>query len=401
MSAVRGATKDPGVAPRGQIALAALAPDPNPRGVIDTRNATARLTGIGTALPPNRASQAEITRFLSRVARAQPDADPRLPRYVDALAGRSGIDARYSVLADYTREDPRDFEFYPQAWSLEPFPSTADRMAEYREHAVPLAEAAARAALADAGTEPGAITHLVMTTCTGFFAPGPDVALVDRLGLRPEAQRTQIGFMGCYAGVTGLRTAQQIVLSDPGARVLLVSVELCSLHYQRTPDVETLVCNLLFGDGASAAVIDAAGEGPTLLAARSHLARDTREQMGWQVGDHGFVMHLGEEVPAALKESSGPFVDALCAQAGFRVEDVTGWALHPGGRRIVEAIGSRFELAPEMLAPALGVLRRVGNLSSATVLFVLQDLLRGGWRGPGLALAFGPGLTMEGVALRA
>lgn len=312
---------------------------------------------------------------------------------------RSGIEARHSVLPDYTAASPADFTFYPPTWAMEPFPTTAQRMAVYEREAVPLAEAAARAALLDAGLAPDAVTHLVVTTCTGFFAPGPDVRLTQRLGLPAHVHRAQIGFMGCFAGVTGLRAAHQIVRGDPTARVLLVAVELCTLHFQRTPDLETLVANVLFGDGAAAAVLSAEGAGPRVLAARSALADDTLDQMGWQVGDHGFVMRLSDEVPTHLQDAVGPFVQGLLQEAGLTRRQVAGWAIHPGGRRVVEAVGAGLELAPEDLAPSLDVLRRNGNLSSATVLFVLDALRRAPRPGATLALAFGPGLTMEGLAL--
>lgn len=358
-----------------------------------------RLVGIGTARPPYLTDQATIARFLAQAGAAQPGAGPRFGRYVEAFVRRSGIDTRGSVLADYTQSNPADFTFFPPSWRLDPFPTTAQRMAVYAREAVPLAEAAARAALADAGLAPQAVTHLVVTTCTGFFAPGPDVRLTQALGLSPHVHRAQIGFMGCFAGITGLRVADQIVRGDPGARVLLVAVELCSLHYQRTPDVETLVANMLFADGASAAVLAAEGYGPRVLAARSGLAHDTLDQMGWQVGDHGFVMRLSEDVPDHLRGAVRPFVQALLQDAGVEEAEVGAWAIHPGGRRVVEAVGAGLGLGPEALEASLGVLRAHGNMSSATILFVLDALRRARRPGPTLALAFGPGLTMEGLAL--
>jgi len=380
------------------IFLAVGAPASNFCRITD-HNPHPRIVGLGTALPPHCATQAHIARFFSRVAQAQGGASARWLRYIEAIARRSGIDARYSVLADYSQAEAEDFDFYPKNWALQPFPSTAQRMKVYEQEALPLAEQAAGRALTQSGLRAADITHLIITTCTGFFAPGPDVLLGQRLGLRADVQRLQLGFMGCYAGVTGLRTAAQILRADPQARVMMVSVELCSLHFQRALEVPTLVSNFLFGDGAGAAVLSCEGSGPQIRAARTALAGDTIDQMGWRIGDHGFEMQLSEKVPAHLQREVGPFVEDLSQAAGFSPQEVKGWAIHPGGRRVVESVGKAQRLAPSDLAASLGVLRRVGNVSSATVLFVLQALVQDGWRGPGLALAFGPGLTMEGLAL--
>jgi alpha-pyrone synthase len=361
----------------------------------------ARIAGIGTALPPHRADIADITRFLTRVAEAQPEATPRFIRYVSALARRAGIGARHSVLKDYLQADCEGFEFYPKNWKLDPFPTTADRMRVYRESAVPLAERAAVAALQQADIAPDEITHLIVTTCTGFFAPGPDIQLIQRLGLKNSVQRSQIGFLGCYAGITGLRTAHQLIAGNPSARVLLVSVELCSLHYQRIIDVQTLVANILFGDGAAAVVLSAEHEGPQIVGSQTSLAPSTEGEMGWHIGDHGFVMTLGERVPEHLEGGVQPFVQGLADSAGVQIQDVQGWAIHPGSRHVVEAVGRGLGLQAADLETSLGVLDKIGNVSSATVLFVLEALIQSGWRGPGMALAFGPGLTMEGVALHA
>ena len=353
------------------------------------------LWGLGSALPAHRVTQGETALFFSRVARSQPGCPPKFHRYAAALARRSGICSRHSVLGDYVLRDPEGFTFFPKNWALEPFPTTAARMAQYEIHSVDLAEQAARVAVADAAVDPSRITHLVMTTCTGFFAPGPDVALTERLGLPRHVKRAQVGFMGCYAGVNGIRLADQIVRGEPSACVLLVAVELCSLHFQRTPNFETLVPNLLFADGASAAVFGRGGAPRArVVATRSELSPDSSSLMGWKVGDHGFVMNLSDRVPRCLGTAVPPFVRALRPQG-----DISGWAVHPGGKRILEAVGDALQLDEDALDASFGVLRDAGNLSSATILFVLERQLAKGRAGLHVALAFGPGLTMEGVAL--
>jgi predicted naringenin-chalcone synthase len=250
------------------------------------------------------------------------------------------------------------------------------------------------------------VTHLVISTCTGFFAPGPDVELGFALGLREDVQRTVIGFMGCYAGLNAIRTADQIVRSDPAhATVLHVSVELCSLHFQREPTVKMLIANSLFGDGAAAAVYRADSKTSrglaTIRGTASHVEANTLDRMRWEIGDHGFVMNLGADIPQHLERGAAPFVRRLLEAS--RVSDresVIGYAIHPGGRRILEAVTRGLSLPTDAAGSAFDVLRELGNMSSATILFVLErELARVARPGHVLALGFGPGLTIEGVTL--
>lgn len=358
------------------------------------------LRGLGAAVPSHRATKEDTERFLVRAAGAQEGCTPRLLRTISSMAETCGVAARHSVLPDYTATSPEDFAFFPDNWRLEPFPSTAKRMAIYRDEAAPLAVRAAAEALADADIAPASVTHLVLSTCTGFFAPGPELLLASALGLSPNVQRTIVGFMGCYAGINALRVADQIVRSDPSAVVLQVAVELCTLHYQRDPKLSTAIANLLFGDGAAAAVYTGSGRGYGRVAAtRSAIAAGTADQMRWDIGDHGFVMHLGSKVPRSIRAHAAPFIRDL-ADAGPPREGRIGWAVHPGGRRIVEAVAESMDLAQSDVASSFDVLRDYGNLSSATVFFVLKrELAR---RRPGdriLMLGFGPGLTMEGASI--
>jgi alpha-pyrone synthase len=293
---------------------------------------------------------------------------------------------------------------FPPNWQLEPFPSTARRMEIYEKASVDLAEQAARGALAEAGIDPSEVTHLVICTCTGFFAPGPDILLARRLGLRPTVARSILGFMGCYAGFNGMRSADQIVRSQPRAVVLHVCVELCTLHFQKKASPDLLIANCLFSDGCAAAVYAAPGRGgkPLALVAgnHSHVEGDSLDQMTWHIGDTGFEMRLSVQVPRTLGRQAAPFVEALLDRASLARKDVASWAVHPGGRKIVEALAAPLDLGEEDLAPSYGVLNDYGNMSSATIYFVLDRRLRdGGPAGPVVALGFGPGLTMEGAVL--
>jgi len=362
------------------------------------------LWGLGTAVPATRVTQAQAASFMARsLAR---DGGPSRERAIHRMAERSGIRARHTVLADFAEDDPARFTFFPNSRDLEPFPTTADRLEVFERDAVPLAAAAARRALADAAVAPEAVTHLVVTTCTGFYAPGPDQDLLTALGLRSDVKRTLIGFMGCYAGFNGLRAADDIVRAHPEAIVLQVAVELCTLHMQKGPETETLVANLLFSDGASAAVYAGDRTRPTrrsgararIAGTHSELSLNTRDQMSWRIGDHGFVMRLSPDVPHHLGVGVGGFLDALCEASNVRRPQLDQLAVHPGGRRVLEATRDALDVPQSALAASHRVLADHGNMSSATILFVIDRALERA-TGPIAALGFGPGLTMEGAVL--
>lgn len=365
-----------------------------------------RILGIGTAVPPHSASQTEVLRFMSRVleSSAASRRRDRALEILERLAGTSGIDRRYSAIPDFAGCDPTDFQFFPRGWDLEPFPTTAERMRLYERASVDLAEEAARRALEEAGVEAPAVDHLLVCTCTGFFAPGPDILLMRRLGLRDDVLRTVIGFMGCHAGLCGLRVADDVIRARPDAVVLQVSVELCSLHYQKKPDPQLVVANALFADGCGAAVYGSSSRFQNgkagYRAAHSLVVQRSLAHMAWRIGDTGFEMRLDPGVPDHLHREAPGFVDALIDGAGVRREEVRGWAIHPGGRRIVEVMQDALELDGEDVESSLTTLKNYGNMSSGTIFFVLQDILRaGGLDGPVVALGFGPGLTFEGAVL--
>lgn len=374
----------------------------------DEQRGLACLYGIGTATPAHSSSQKDVLRFLVQMLRHQPPSEqtPQLIHIVEQLVLRSGVENRSSVVADFCRDDPSSFEFFPPNWALEPFPSTRARMEVYERESVSLAQEAATRALADAGVSPDRVTHLVVSTCTGFFAPGPDILLIGRLGLRPTVRRTIIGFMGCYAGFNGMRVAEALVRADPEAVVLQVCVELCSLHFQKKPRLDLMISNLLFGDGAAAAVSARAGRPAvssvcaTTLGLHCAVSDDSLSQMAWIIGDHGFEMSLGIKVPETLGRDAPGFVTDLLHMTGSRRSRVCGWAVHPGGPKILRSVRNALQLDADALTVSYSVLRRYGNLSSATIFFVLDDLLRNSPPGDVVALGFGPGLTMEGAVFR-
>jgi alpha-pyrone synthase len=377
------------------------------------------IQAIGTAVPNHRASQSEVADFAKKVARSQRDGAGdnvdhdamrerrRALAAIDRVYRQSAIERRSSVLEDFVRT-PEAFSFFPANWALDPQPSTASRMEVYRREAPSLALRAAETCFERAAHVPrSAVTHVIFVSCTGFFAPGPDIELVRALGLRRDVSRQIIGFMGCYGAFNALRAARDACLADPEAVVLVVCVELCSIHFQRELTVDNIVANCLFSDGAGAALVasergDARGR-VALLDSYTAIEDDSLDQMTWTITDAGFRMTLASVVPDTLRSSVGPFVDTLLGRNGLGRRDVEFWAIHPGGRRIVEAIRDELALAPSDVATSLDVLAEHGNMSSATILFVLGRALDRAPRSGaiGVAMAFGPGLTLESLLLRA
>ncbi|MEZ5749619.1 MAG: type III polyketide synthase [Caenibius sp.] len=309
------------------------------------------------------------------------------------MARRSGIDHRWSVLA--RNEASRSATSAEGFFRASPAPSTARRMEIYTREAPELA----LAAIADLArqAELGGITHLVVASCTGFVAPGIDQIIARRLGLSPAIERTLVGFMGCYAGIAALRVAHHIVRSDPQARVLVVAVELCSLHLPSGSGLDVLLGAMQFGDGAAAALV-CAGPGGTRLDrffCTTLPASDALIQ--WTIGDTGFDMILSGEVPARIAQAlqEPELRDMLLAGQDAAMLD---WAVHPGGRTIVDAVEGGLGLDPAALGPSRSVLARFGNMSSATILFVLAEIMARPRHAAGIAMAFGPGLAAEGFA---
>lgn len=322
-------------------------------------------------------------------------------RTLRTLYERSGIERRHSVLlrssggALAARQ-----EFFPRAEGPQDRgPGTRARMERYELDAPVLALRAARAALGDAGLAPGQVTHLVSASCTGFFAPGVEHELIGTLGLDGGVRRTHVGFMGCHGAFNALAVARTVVDAEPDAVVLVCAVELCSLHFAYGWDRETVVPNALFADGAGAVVCARRG-GWTLAAQGSCRIPDSGEDMTWRIGDHGFRMTLSSRVPELIEREVGPWMEEWLDREGLRISDVATWAVHPGGPRILEAFESAAGLVPRDTRVSRQVLRACGNMSSATIVFILERLLRQGAPRPLVAVGFGPGLVAEAMLWR-
>lgn len=342
------------------------------------------INAIGCAVP-----EQDIHRAFIQWAMQQLD-DDRERSLFARMTERSGIDHRWSVLPQTAGSgSPVD----PGGFYADAMPPTSCRMESYHRLAPALGLQAVEQLRAKIPVED--VSHLVVASCTGFVAPGIDQIMADALGL-VGVERIFVGFMGCYAAVTALRTARHIVRSEPTARVLVISVELSSLHLQTEKRPERLLMMLQFGDGAAAALVSAQNAGIGIDTPFTLQLPDSTDLIRWDVGDTGFLMHLSGEVPgriqAALRE--GVTREQLCGSDGPAA--ISNWAVHAGGRSILDAVEHGLELDGQALAASRGVLARYGNMSSATLMFILADLLDQGRSGNGVALAFGPGLAVEG-----
>ncbi|MCE5231056.1 type III polyketide synthase [bacterium] len=352
----------------------------------------------GTALPAHAIDQSDAAALAAELTAGGNGHARVLP----ALYRRSGVHRRHSVLLDANNGSKPNQDFYrlnPQSSSpgLDLGPSTSERMALYQRLGPELAARAAKSAIEAAGSDEK-ITHLVSVSCSGFFAPGIDITLLKDLGLAPTVERTHIGFMGCHGALNGLRVARAICAADPRARALLCALELCSLHYQFGTDSDTIVSNALFADGAAAAVIAAGGENKWKIAATgSCVLPESLDAMSWRIGNHGFEMTLSARVPELIARDLRPWIEEWLAANGMRLEDVATWAAHPGGPRILDAVEQALGLGSDALATSRDVLAECGNMSSPTILFILERLAKANAARPCVALGFGPGLVAEAV----
>lgn len=311
--------------------------------------------------------------------------DPRARTLFGRMAQRANIERRFCVLS---------LDEAAALYRLGAFPSTAERMRLYERFA-PVLLRQALDALRLSEAERRRIRHVIVTSCTGLYAPGLDFAAIEHLGLSSSCERTIIGFMGCYAAMNALKQARHIVRSHPGEDVLMVNLELCTLHLQETQDLGQVLSFLIFGDGCAASVVSSeAAEGSLALDGFEaiHLP-ETSDLITWRIGDGGFDMVLSGQAPVAIGQALAAVRGAI---RGDGVERVDLWAVHPGGRSVLEAVEEGLELAPADLRASREVLRCFGNMSSATVMFVLERMMRSATAGQrGCAMAFGPGLTAE------
>jgi predicted naringenin-chalcone synthase len=343
---------------------------------------------IATANPPH-----DVHDTFLRFGQQMLKGDNRRLALFDRMADRCGIAHRYSFLQPGLKDAAVDAEGF---YRLGAFPDTATRMKKFEACAPGLAVEAVEKLLQ--GEDRSRITHVIVTSCTGLSAPGIDLELVERCGLPPSVERTMVGFMGCYAAINALKLARHIVRSEPAARVLAVNLELCTLHLHETAELEEILSFLLFADGCAAALVTADPVGVEMSSFRAALVPDTRELIRWHIREQGFDMVLSGAVPGAIRTALSESRDEILGGAN----DIALWAVHPGGRTVLDAVEQAFALPPAALGASRSVLNDYGNMSSGTVMFVLDRIMRGdSERGQrGCAMSFGPGLVAETMMFR-
>lgn len=369
----------------------------------------ARIRSIETRVPDTVLPQ-DVVRDIFR---RQPGTSRLAQRLIGAAFDGSAIDTRHTVIAELGGEPaPGEPVFYGVEDGLIRNPGTGIRNDVYAREAPALLVGASQAALDASGFTAADVTHVITVSCTGFFAPGPDYVLVRALGLGTDTQRYHLGFMGCYGAFPALRSATQFCAADPEAVVLVVCLELCSLHIRSSDDPDSIVAASVFADGAAAAIVSAredGGTGPSLEldAFSTAITSDGEADMAWTISDHGFEMVLSSYVPQIIGKAIAGALAPVLRTVDGAVDDpsaaIDHWAIHPGGRSILDRVESTMGLSPTQLAPSREVLRTVGNMSSGTVLFILRRILHdedGGQDGARVcAMAFGPGLTVESAMM--
>ncbi|QDU01887.1 Alpha-pyrone synthesis polyketide synthase-like Pks18 [Gimesia chilikensis] len=362
------------------------------------------ILGIGTVNPVHSIEQIEAATHAEALS-CSAESTEQQRRLLPILYRRAGVKTRHSVvLESSTNGEMAQQSFYPPAESeSDQGPTTSQRMHAYESNAASLAVSAVEAALQDSQVAPGEITQLITVSCSGFSAPGFDIALVRELGLPADVARTHVGFMGCHGALNGLRIAKAFTDNDPQARVLVCAVELCSLHQQYGWCPDKIVANALFADGAAAVVGKQASREPAdlwqLIASGSTIVPDSEEMMSWRIGDNGFEMTLSPRIPDLIHQNLRPWLKQWLLQQGMHIEDVGSWAIHPGGPRILSAVAETVGFEESLLSPSREVLARYGNMSSPTVLFILKKLQAEQARLPCVMLGFGPGLTIEAALI--
>jgi alpha-pyrone synthase len=342
--------------------------------------------------------------YLQRIATAVPDhdihrsfvdfaadmlTDPRARSIFQRLVAKSDIRHRYSCL----QREKSGPGFAADAYSFYAsgrFPTTAERMKVF-EAVAPVLARRALDRLALTSEESNRIRHVLVTCCTGFYAPGLDFEIIDHLGLPDSTERTIVGFMGCYAAINALKLARHIVRSQPDSSALIVNLELCTLHFHKTQDLGEVLAFLLFSDGCSAALIGSDPTGFAIDGFNSLRLENSRDHITWRIGDMGFDMFLSTQIPTQIAKGMREHASAVTDN-----QPVDLWAVHPGGRAVLDAVEDGLALSPEAMHASRCVLSRYGNMSSATVMFVLEQLMQEAKSGQaGCALGFGPGVAAE------
>lgn len=363
-----------------------------------------KIISIGTAVPAFRHEQSQILQFMQAVY-AFNEVEKRKLKF---LYSQSGIQTRYSAIPDYSKSIT-DWKFYPQSENLQPFPSLEKRMSWYHKHAAPIAVDSIRNCAQDI-IDPKDITHLITVSCTGMSAPGLDLQVMELMDLPRTIYRTSVNFMGCYAAIHALKIADDICKASASAKVMVVCTELCTLHFQKEATIDNIASSLLFGDGSAALLItsdDHPMKGMHIDHFYSEVIPKGKKDMSWEISSNGFLMTLSGYIPELIEEDFEPLVQRAISGTGLAVENIDHWCIHPGGKRILEAVQKSVGLKNGALRHSYDVMRDYGNMSSPTIVFVLKQIMQQlrdedqnekddtHNNSSIFAAAFGPGLTME------
>ncbi|MDR9366362.1 MAG: type III polyketide synthase [Balneolaceae bacterium] len=358
---------------------------------------SAHIHQIETAVPEYSFKQNELREIMKDIV----GTTEREKRIIHHLYAKSGIDTRYSVIDDFSNRNSPTLFFNGQGTT----PGTKSRNDLYIKQGRKLFVEVAQKLLENSEFETKDITHLVTVSCTGFYAPGPDFDIIDSLGLNSSIERYHLGFMGCYASIPALKMARQFCESDKDATVLVVSVELCSIHFQANPKMDNLLSSTVFSDGGAGAIVSSRAPKKShfrIDGFASSINKKGADDMAWSIGDNGFNMILSSYIPNLLKEGMDDFLLDLMNQFQIKHDDIERWAIHPGGKAILDKLEASTSVPDGTLRASRDVLSNFGNMSSATILFVLKELMdqpSESDQEKTLAMAFGPGLTLESALL--
>jgi len=355
-----------------------------------------QIISITTEPGRHRYNEDDLMHYLDRLVM-----DPIALRKLKFVTRESGVKTKYSVLPDFRGEhsDPILFK------NPEKLPSIAERMNVFTKEAPDLAEKTARKALAHQNMNGSDLDAIVTVSCTGMYAPGLEVDLATRLNMSPSAKRHAVNYMGCYAAFHGLRLADLICQSNRKAKVLVVCVELCSLHFRNDTSDDNLLSTALFSDGAAAVILSGDEAGLPAMAEISRfdsfLIPDAKEAMGWYIENDGFRMVLKRSVPAFVEQQMALAFSEATKGLGVSITDLDEFAIHPGGKSVLHAFAKALDVDSSALATSFDVLEQFGNMSSPTVLFVLERILKKEKNSPYIySAAFGPGLTIESAVFK-
>ena len=358
------------------------------------------IQSIETQVPETEYTQEFIRGLMEKSIRAS----GKTARYLQRIYRHSGIETRHSVIRDFAPDAPQTPFFTTAPDGSMNTPDTRARNDIYISESRRLFAELARKAIDNCPNAKTAdITHVITVSCTGFYSPGPDYVIVRELGLAGSVQRFHVGFMGCQAAFPALKMATAFCRADPSAVVLVVCVELCSLHLQFTDNPDAILAGAIFADGGAAVIVSRREPAPGQAVLEMHdfesaLVPDSEADMAWLIGNRGFDIVLSSYVPDIIDANIQHVLAPLLESRGFNTADIDTWAVHPGGKAILDKIERSLGLKPEQIQPSREILRRYGNMSSATILFVLREILRAPSprpRGSVCAIAFGPGLTVE------